>query len=69
MIEYLFRKGTLAILPMIILLLYPTRNQLHRLVYDFFSFIVPNNKMNMVGGHRVVQDGGSKTFLCFKKSL
>ena len=62
-------KGTLAILPLIVFLAYPPLDQLHRLRYDLFSFIVPNNKMNMVGGHRVVQDGGPKTYLCFKNPL
>ena len=62
-------KGTLAILPLIVFLARPPCDQLHRLGYDLFSFIVPNNKMNMVGGHRVVQDGGPKTLLRLEEPL
>jgi len=62
-------KGPLAISPLIVLLACSTRDQLHCLWDYVFPFIIPFDKMNIVRGYGVVQDGDLKTFLCLKEPL
>jgi hypothetical protein len=62
-------KRTIPTFPLIIFLTCSARDQLHRLGDNVSSLVISYNKVNRVGGHCIVQDGGSKTLLCLKKPL
>ena len=58
-----------SFLSLIVFLPRPARDKLHRLRHDRLTSIVPYNKMNMVGGHRVIQDGHVEPLLRLKEPL
>jgi hypothetical protein len=44
----IFPKGSLTVLPLIVFLTCPARDQLHRFWYNPLSLIIPYHQMNMV---------------------
>src|SRR4030042_6593118 len=62
-------KSTLPAFPLVIFLPRSPCDQLYRLRDNIRSLVVSYNKVNMAGGHGIVQDRNFKTLLCLKEPL
>jgi hypothetical protein len=64
-----FPVRSFSLLPQIVLLARSPGDQLHRVGDDAWFSVVPNKKVDMVGGDGIVQHAEAVAFFCFEKPL
>ena len=62
-----FPKGSFTVSPLIILLAGPPGYELHGLGNDLMIVIDGNQKMDMIGGDHIIQNGQSKSLPGFRE--